>query len=106
MKIRMQRFGETGWAFQVSLNGIYFKRFRTDEQGDGLWRDVPWPHYRVALADGPEQIRDADQFSLPEDRRKAYAAVRYRFSREQRDIEDAKRDAIIADVADALKTEE
>jgi hypothetical protein len=78
MKISMERFGETGWQFEV--NGT---EYRTDKHGGGLWEYMPtgawYPDTNKSVYEF-KQTLGTSQFSLSTDRKRAYGQIRYRWT--------------------------
>jgi len=87
--ITLERYGEYGWEFSVTITDDLTdkpvtSRFRTNPRGDGLWqylRSSAW------YPDGSpvmeyRQIEGTCQFRLPADRKRAYDKIRYEWSKE------------------------
>lgn len=71
-KIELERFGKNGWIFKIH-RGVYSNDGRgshavnrTNGNGEGIWRKTP---------NGWTQRTGTTQFSLPKDRKKAYAKL-------------------------------
>ena len=89
MKIRLSRYGDTGWEFSVTCvtlaHETVTERYRTNPTGDGLWR------YRASptswYPDGSpvmeyHQEAGTCQFWLPKERKPAYDKIRHQWSKE------------------------
>ena len=86
MKIKMERYYD-GWEFSVTTQSMFddapiTRRYQTDREGYGLWQYVKsttsWypdgrPFYEW------KQTSGTCQFSLPNDRKRAYDKIRYAF---------------------------
>ena len=74
--IELEMHGAKGWKFNL-LGTTY----RTNRMGEGLWQRVQagvWSDGEPAME--WRQVRGVLQFSLPSDRRAAYAKIRREFS--------------------------
>ena len=87
MKIRMHRYGETGWWFTVTTDAqpefdqpAQTFRYRTNPAGDGLWQycrsNTTWYPNGSPFMEW-KQIEGTCQFYLPKDRKRAYDKIRY-----------------------------
>jgi len=86
MKIRLSRYGESGWEFSITTvddltDQPHTARYRTSPQGDGLWQyqQIPanWPDGSPVME--YKQITGTCQFWLPKERKPAYDKIRREF---------------------------
>lgn len=83
MKLRLTRYGKTGWEFSVTFDQ-QTHRYRTNPAGGGLWKHHPsnasYPDGTIIWGWG--QIYTASEFWLPENRKRAYDKIRYAWRKE------------------------